>query len=111
MGNACISFGAVFSASCYFLNFLNHVKGVRFFITFCICEALHHLVWAIFVFLPLRYDKFNFLVRKGFIKRISVIGTILNNSLLATLCDNLIGCSLRKFDSMKIHRIRVHGDK
>lgn len=60
---------------------------------------------------PMWCDHLNPLSSKGVIERITVIGTIPNNSSGASQRDNFIDCSLDKSDFMRVSRIRVHGDR
>ena len=60
---------------------------------------------------PVWRNHLNPLGSKGVIERITVIGTIPNNSSGSSQRDNFIDCSLDKSDFMRVSRIRVHGDR
>ena len=59
---------------------------------------------------PVWRNHFNPLGSKGVIERITVIGTIPNNSSGPSQGDNFIEGSLDKGDFMRASRIRVHGE-
>ena len=59
---------------------------------------------------PMWCDHLNPLGSKGVIERITVIGTIPNNSSGLSHCDNFIEGSLDKGDFMRTSRIRVQGE-
>ena len=97
-----ISFSAMFPVSYRLFKLLSRAERRSIFHRLLYLRStLPSCVGAFLRFFRWRLDKSNSLTSEGFIKQIAAIGTIPNNSSGPSHRNNLIECSLHKFDFIR----------